>query len=299
MFQPSARMITRRSAVFAIGAGLGTVTFRPSCLAADDVLAAEFLVISDTHLGRNDNDEAARQWELTAKELAAAPEKLVLHLGDVVDGGRESQYAIYKATAKTVGKPVHAIPGNHDPIELFARHIRPEIDTVVDHAGIRFVLMGNAHSDSHDGFLEVAQLTWLDEQCRKAADDMRHVIICMHVPAHANHHPDRGWYVKPEHGQKQFYAVLTGHRDRVIALFHGHFHNGIRGWDDTPGIHEIIFPSALYNQDRKLAAQKAPGYNLDEFRPGYTHVRIKDGTMSLRYKPIGAAVSAEKDCRLM
>jgi 3',5'-cyclic AMP phosphodiesterase CpdA len=298
MFPLSATSITRRSAMFAIGAGLGTMTLRPPCLAADNTLAAEFLVISDTHLGRNDNDEAVLQWEATAKELATAPGEVVLHLGDVVDGGREAQYAIYKATAKTIGKPIHAIPGNHDPANLFARHIREEIDTVVDHAGLRVVLMGNARSDSHDGFLEPAQLTWLDKQCREAANHKRYVIICMHVPAHTNGHPDRGWYVKPEHGQKELYAILAAHRDRIVALFHGHFHNGIRGWDDTTGIPEIVFPSALYNQDRKLVDQRAPGYNLKEFRPGYTRVRIKDGVMTLLYKPLGEEASAKKECKL-
>ena len=84
---------------------------------------------------------------------------------------------------------------------------------------------------------------------------------------------------------------------------HGHFHNGIRGWSDRKGlgkalIHEIVFPSALYNQDRKLTEQKAPGYNLSEFRPGYTLVEIRDQILTLRYKPLGAEVAAEKELPL-
>src|SRR5262245_65705200 len=51
-----------------------------------------FLVVSDTHLGRGDNQDAARQWERTARELEAAEGDFVLHLGDIVDGGREPQY---------------------------------------------------------------------------------------------------------------------------------------------------------------------------------------------------------------
>lgn len=290
--------VSRRAALMAFAAGLGTVTLHPACLADEEGLDVEFLVISDTHLGRNDNDSAARQWEKTATELAAAPEKLLLHLGDVVDGGREQQYPVYQATAEKVGKPIHAIPGNHDPAKMFARHIRREIDTVVDHGGLRFVLLGNAHVDSHDGFLEARQLAWLDDQCKAAAADRKRVIVGMHVPAHANRHPDRGWYVKPDHGQKRLYELLAKHRQHVIALFHGHFHNGIRGWDDTPGVQEIVFPSALYNQDRKLGEQQAPGYNLNEFRPGYTRVRIKGDAMTLRYVPTGAEASVEKECKL-
>ncbi|HUE70584.1 MAG TPA: hypothetical protein VMP01_06815 [Pirellulaceae bacterium] len=97
--------------------------------------------------------------------------------------------------------------------------------------------------------------------------------------------------------------VIDKHSGHVIALLHGHFHNGIRGWSDRPRpegapIHEIVFTSALYNQDRKLTEQKAPGYNLSEFRPGYTLVEIRGQILTLRYKPLGAEVAAEKELPL-
>lgn len=253
-----------------------------------------FLVVSDTHLGRNDNLEAAEQWKKTAAELAKAPGDLILHLGDVVDGGREPQYAIYKEIRDTIKKPVHEIPGNHDPQALFEKHIRKPIDTVVEHDWLRFLLLGNAHFDSHDGFLSAAQLAWIDEQCAEAAATGRFVILCMHVPAHTNGHPDRGWYVKPADGQKGLYEIVTRHQQRILALFHGHFHNGIRGWDDRSPVHEILFPSALYNQDRQLEKQKAAGYNLPEFRPGFTQVTIADGWMSLHYQVTGVQAAVEK-----
>lgn len=87
-------------------------------------------------------------------------------------------------------------------------------------------------------------------------------------------------------------------------MLHGHFHNGIRGWSDRRGpegapIHEIVFPSALYNKDRKLTEQQAAGYNLREFRPGYTLVKIHGQTLTLRYKPLGAMIAAEKDLPLV
>jgi hypothetical protein len=51
------------------------------------------------------------QWKKMAAEIAKAEGDLVLHLGDVVDGGREAQYPIYLETRKRIGKPVHEIPG--------------------------------------------------------------------------------------------------------------------------------------------------------------------------------------------
>jgi hypothetical protein len=68
----------------------------------------------------------------------------------------------------------------------------------------------------------------------------------------------------------------------------------LRGWDDHKPVHEVLFPSALYNQDRKLEEQKAPGYNPKEFRPGYTLVTIMNGTMTLQYRVTGAEGGVEK-----
>ena len=275
---------------------LGSVTFWPKALQAaqNPIDQMRFIVIADTHLGRRDNDQAERQWRKTAAELKAAPGDFILHLGDVVDGGRVAQYPIYRRIRDGIGKPVHEIPGNHDPGALFEKHLEKPADRFFVHGRIRFVLLNNAHSDSHDGFITGKQLAWLETQCRKAQVQSQFIIFCLHVPVHANKHPDRGWYVKPQHGQKPFYEICRQYRDRVVATFHGHFHNGIRGWDDHGSLHEIIFPSALYNLNRQLEEQKAPGYNLNEFRPGYTLVALEGRKMTLKYKPTEAKATAEK-----
>jgi len=253
-----------------------------------------FIIVSDTHLGRKDNDSAARQWKKTATELAKAPGDFILHLGDVVDQGRELQYPIYQGIRDTIGKPVHEIPGNHDPAELFAKHLRKDIDTAFDHQGVRFVLFNNASTESHDGFLTSKQIQWIDEQCAEAKQRGLLVVLCTHVPVHNNRHPDRGWYVKPKDGQKEFYEAVAKHAPNVVGLFHGHFHNGLRGWHDRAPMYEICFPSVIYNLNRKLEEQKAPGFNPDEFRPGYVHAQCKDGQLHLQYRVTGGEASIEK-----
>lgn len=288
---------SRRTFLGALAAGF---TVAPLALRADDRprKPVSFLVISDTHLGYKDQDAAAAQWKKTAAELAKAPGDLIVHLGDVVDGGREPQYAVYKEIRDAIGKPVHEIPGNHDPLELFEKHIRKPVDAVLDHEWLRFLLLGNTRFGDHDGYLSQGQLAWIDEQCADAVKQDRFVILCMHVPAHENKHPDRGWYVKPSGGQKEFYEVVKRHEGRILALFHGHFHNGIRGWNDRAPVQELLFPSALYNQDRRLEEQKAPGYNVAEFRPGFTKVTIEDGLLKLKVQVVGAGESVGKDLRL-
>ncbi len=281
-------------------ATLGTITLWPEALQGvqNPTDRMRFIVISDTHLGRHDNDQAERQWNRTAAELKEAPGDFILHLGDVVDGGRAAQYPIYRRISEGIGKRVYEIPGNHDPVPLFEKHLGHPADRSFVHGGIRFVLLSNAHTDSHDGFITEKQCTWLESQCRKAQAKSQFIIFCLHVPVHANKHPDRGWYEKPQHGQKAFNEICTRHRDRVIATFHGHFHNGIRGWDDHGSLHEVVFPSALYNLNRRLEEQKAPGYNLNEFRPGYTLVTLNGPKMTLQYKPAEAEVTAVRQLDL-
>jgi len=292
--------LTRRTFVQSLGAGLVASSAWPAAIFAGDraVPRFSFLVITDTHLGRGDNPAAARQWERTVRELDAAPGDFVLHLGDVVDDGREAQYGVYREQRARQRKTVHEIPGNHDPQDLFERHIRRQVDTSFDHQGVRFVLFNNSRRDSHNGFITPAQVTWIETQIGEAARRNLFVILCCHVPLHDNRHPDRGWHVGRTDGQEAVYTLLRRHPQRILALMHGHFHNGIRGWNDHGSLQEICFPSALYNQDRRLAEQRAPGFYLSELRPGYVKVSLDARGMALRYQPLGDIRPAERLCPL-
>jgi predicted phosphodiesterase len=262
---------------------------RPRCLLAAPARreGLSFIVVTDTHLGYKDEDKAERGWQQMAAEIDEAPGSFVLHLGDVVDGGREAQYANYLASRRLIRKPVHEVPGNHDPQRLFARHIREEVDAAFEYGWLRVVLINNSHPSSHEGFIAAPQIAWLEEQCQIAESKDQLLLFGMHVPVHHNQHPDRGWHVKPANGQTAFYSLMQRHADRTLALFHGHLHNGLRGWDDHAPVHEVCFPSALYNHDRKLEQQNAPGYNPPEFRPGFTRVEIRADAMVLQFQPLG------------
>ena len=265
--------------------------------AADKLEEFSFVIASDSHLGRNDDPTAEKQWRQAIAELNAAQGDFVLHLGDVVDSGREAQYPIYAAMRKELKKPIYEIPGNHDPHELFEKHVRSPIDGSFDHGGVRFLLLGNAHRDSHDGFITPEQIAWLDKQSTEATAKDLHVVLCLHVPVHANSHPDRGWYVKPADGQTAFYDLVKKHADRWLACLHGHFHNGIRGWRDRGQLLEVLCPSVCYNQDRKLEEHiksgAAKGFYVDELRPGYLLATLGKGRLTLRYKPLGAEMHGD------
>jgi predicted phosphodiesterase len=265
--------------------------------AAEDVKPLSFIIVTDTHLGRNDNASAEKNWRRAIEEINQQAGDFVLHLGDVVDSGREAQYPLYVETRKLLNKPIHEIGGNHDPADLFSKYVVDKPDRSVDYGGVRFVLFNNAHEDSHLGFITSEQNAWVAEQCDEAAGKNLKVVICCHVPIHANKHPDRGWYVKPTDGQKEFYETQRRHADRIVAFFHGHFHNGIRGWRDHGQTVEVLCPSVCYNQNRGLkdhiAGGKATGFFVDELRPGYVLAEVGNGKLTLRYKPLWDDVHGE------
>lgn len=269
--------------------------------AADGLDVLSFVVVSDTHLGRNDNLSAERNWRQAINEINQSPGQFILHLGDVVDGGRESQYPIYAESRKLLNKPIHEIPGNHDPAELFEKNVIEEIDRSVDSGRVRFILFNNSRRDSHDGFITAKQIDWLETQCAEAAKKDLKMVVCCHVPIHTNKHPDRGWYVKPDNGQHAFYAIQRRYADRILACFHGHFHNGIRGWRDNARTVETMFPSICYNQNRGLkdhiAEGNATGFFVDELRPGFVLAELGMGRLTLRYKPLGQAFSGEYEAQ--
>jgi 3',5'-cyclic AMP phosphodiesterase CpdA len=270
--------------------------------AAEKLAEFSFVIVSDTHLGRQDSKTPERQWRQAIAEINAAPGDFVLHLGDVVDGGREAQYPLYAEIRQELKKPIHELPGNHDPVPLFEKHIRTPIDRSFDHAGVRFLLFNNSHNDSHLGFISPEQIAWLDKQCADAAGKDLRIVIGCHVPIHKNLSPDRGWYVKPDDGQTAFYGLVARHADRLLACFHGHFHNGIRGWRDRGSLVEVLCPSVCYNQDRRLAEaikeQKTAGFFVEELRPGYVLVTLGNGKLTMRYKPLGAELHGEYSAEL-
>ncbi len=259
--------------------------------AAENVEPLSFIIVSDTHLGRNDNESALRNWRTAIDEINQLPGNFVLHLGDVVDSGRESQYPIYASARELLTKPIYEIPGNHDPADLFSKHVAERPDRSIDEGGVRFVLFNNARRDSHDGFITAEQHQWIARQCEEAAGENLKIVVCCHVPIHTNKHPDRAWFVKPANGQTEFYETLRRHNDRLLACFHGHFHNGIRGWRDHGSTVEVLCPSVCYNQNRglkdRIAAGEADGFFVDELRPGFVLAELGRGRLTLRYKPIG------------
>ena len=256
--------------------------------AAADAAAPQLAVavVSDTHLGRKGSQSPAKWMQQVVGEINASPAEMTLFLGDLVDSGAKNAalYPEWVRIARGLKKPFHAVPGNHDPEALFTKHVRPETDYVVDHKGWRFILFQDTRTDSHQGTVTAEQTAWIGRQLKEAAEKKLRAILCAHITAHPNKHPDTGWWVRT--GGKELRDAVKARRGTAVAWLAGHFHCGLRGWSDLAGVHELVLPSTVWNVNRKL--EGAPGFALREFRRGYTLVELHADRLAVRYKPIGA-----------
>ena len=281
--------VTRRTFLGAMGAAGAALVCGGRGAAARAAQKPNLLVafISDTHLAIEGRGDASKRMADMVAEISASPAELVICLGDLVDTGpkHEPQYAEWMKIAKGLARPFYAVPGNHDSAEFFKKYVRPDTDYVVDRGGYRFVLFLDVVAPSHDGSVTAAQLEWIAARVDEAAKAGRRVILCAHVHRHPCQAPDTPWYVKTL--EKEFAALLEAKRGTILAMFSGHLHYGLRGWNDTAGVLEVVVPSACWNAARDLS--KAPGFAFNEYRPGYVLAALRGSRLSLAYKPIGAA----------
>lgn len=285
---------SRRQMLATSVAGASALVWSRRLPAAESLRTVSFVIVSDTHLGRHGSTAAEKNWRKAIDEINLQPGQFVLHLGDIVDSAREEQYPVYVETRKLLKKPIYEIPGNHDSVELFKKFVHKDTDRAFDVDGVRFLLFNNSRRDSHDGFISDQQFRWLFKQWTDAKQQGLKVVICCHVPIHPNKNPDRGWYTKSAYAGFYKSQHFNPH---VLACFHGHFHNGIRGWRNNDQLVETLCPSVCYNQNRGLkqhiANGRADGFFVDELRPGYVLAELGAGRLTLRYKPLGAEFNGQ------
>jgi 3',5'-cyclic AMP phosphodiesterase CpdA len=293
------RRITRRSALAAAGAALLTTLASGQQTQPGDASPFTFALITDTHLGRG-GEKPAEQMRQAVEEINASGARLTICCGDLVNAGEvpgnEKHYPTWLQIAGGLKSSWHAVPGNHDPLERFTKHVRAETDFVVDAPGgapFRFICFRDAKPNpDHQGVVTPEQLAWLDRQLIETQRAGRRAMLVSHVIFHENHKPDVGWMI--QENREGFAGLLKRHAETIAAFFAGHFHSGLRGWDDTFGIHEVVLPSCCWNfKGERLRG--APGYVYDEDRPAWVLAEAGEKTLKLSYKPLGADVSVVRE----
>jgi len=183
--------------------------------------------ITDLHI--NSDPEARSQGRDTLKTLMAvtdavrqAAPDLVLATGDLVDDGSAVAYGRLRPVLGGLGRPVAAMPGNHDLAGAMAEHLVCEavsLEPVVDREGWRIVMLDSTVEGEVHGHLGPERLAALDGHLADA--EGRHVLVVMH------HQPAPIGSPLDEVGldnATDLYAVLDRH-DHVRGLLWGHIHH--------------------------------------------------------------------------
>lgn len=269
-----------------------------------DVLL-QFAHISDTHLimpgQQRDYSDIDPEWAEYARQILALPytaleatERLVaeinalpvhldfvLHTGDLAGQlTAPEDYAYIGSVLFGIRCPVYYVPGNHDVGAAFQRVLLGR-EGVYDHAfelnGVQIACVdSNGTHPAHSGWLDEAQLAWLEQIC--TAPDDRPLIVALH------HHPiPLGVSWMDEVGLlngEAVHQVLCKARHRLRGVFYGHVHQGI----------DLLRDDVLYSSAASAWCQFAawPGVNraaLDTTaQPGFSLVTItREATIVRRH----------------
>ncbi|MFW6141921.1 MAG: metallophosphoesterase family protein [Candidatus Saliniplasma sp.] len=142
----------------------------------------KILHISDTHFGKEDyfNRETLNE---VLEEANSGEYDLLLHSGDVTQGGRAEYYKIAQKYFKQIDIPHLIVPGNHDKrsggLSLFEDYIGPA--NGFDEIGEAVVVyVDSAVSDSDDGRVGMVKFEMLKEALRKFNDKKIKIVLLHH-----------------------------------------------------------------------------------------------------------------------
>lgn len=200
--------------------------------------------ISDLHIAAE--DDFMRKFVDANEKLERAVEYLngltrrpdvVLATGDLTDHGRPAEYGLLAEILDQLDIPLLCIPGNHDERESFRAAFAGwpympsdgPIQYVVDDFVVRLVALDTLRTGHHDGELDAARLTWLD-QTLAARPDTPTVVFLHHPPFTTGI-----WWMDciGLAGARDLEAVVRRHPQvqRVVA---GHLHRPIvTNWAST------------------------------------------------------------------
>ncbi len=115
--------------------------------------------VSDTHFGNEAQDPASRNAAVMDHLLAMSPRPdLLVVTGDVADHGLPEEYAEARAWLDRWDGPLAVCPGNHDVRDAFVAGLGIGTRTVVEVAGVRFVMLDSLVDADETGRVDPGRL---------------------------------------------------------------------------------------------------------------------------------------------
>jgi 3',5'-cyclic AMP phosphodiesterase CpdA len=141
--------------------------------------------LSDPHIttGALAAEPAAGLTRALTRVLALEPRPdCVIITGDLVDRGRETEYAVLQELIERLPVPVHLVAGNHDDRDALRQAFGlAETTYAAEYPGFTVVVLDSLRPELGDaGLLGPEQLTWLDETLGRRRNVP--AFVCLHHP---------------------------------------------------------------------------------------------------------------------
>ncbi len=240
--------------------------------------------ISDLHIkagGKKsysvvDTAASLRRCVAHLKGLKQKPEALII-TGDLVDFGKDEEYAYLQELLAPLTMPIYLIPGNHDerealrrafPQHAYLRDGGERIEYVIDHHPLRIVALDTVIPRASGGELAEASLVWLDRVLAEAPD--KPTVVIMHHPPFKTWigHMDEIGLANP--GALETVIARHPQVERVLC---GHLHRSIQA--RFGGTIASTCPSPAHQVELDLSPEapsrfvmEPPGFQLHAWSPG-------------------------------
>ena len=229
-----------------------------------------FVHIGDLHLTRAGERNYVDLLAIVAQiemECTDAIDFVVLP-GDNADNGLPAQYALAAIALKMLGKPVHAIPGDHDmePGGLDAFYAGLNADPLPRSLRVRgvrclFLDVCGSGSGGPDFRIGHKQMSWIERELEDAHRRGETAVVFMHAyPAD----------LKGAGETETLNALLASHDVALVDMGHTHYNE-------------------LANDGRTIFAATRSTGQIEEGPVGYTVATLDDGVVSWRFKTLDEA----------
>ncbi|HNQ34536.1 MAG TPA: metallophosphoesterase [bacterium] len=158
--------------------------------------------------------------------------------GDLVhDAVSDTPFLDALEKLKVLKRPWYPVRGEQELVDLYRKHIRPELNYSFEHQGFRFVMLDAVGGETP---LAAGQLDWVEKEFQAAAAKKQEIILCSHVSPWdenrlATAPADR---LAPE-SKARLVELLK--RYRVLMTLAGHYHRGL--WHfQADGVNYLVLP---------------------------------------------------------
>jgi predicted phosphodiesterase len=193
-----------------------------------------------------DNRDGPDTYRQVLEAVAADGSEFLLHTGDLVNRGTESQWQDFQGAMLDFALPFYPVPGNHDGLDgtldgYLEYSGAPAAHYSFDRGTVHFAL-----ADSHDGGITADELAWLRDDLGATTQPVKMVLL-----HHPPFDPDGTDHIMA-FGEDEFMALMVA--QGVDYVFAGHIHAYAR--EERDGVVYLITGGAgapLYRQDHPQA----------------------------------------------